>query len=122
MQEWFEALTSFEKIFWYIAVPFSLIFIIQLVLTIAGLDGRKNNTSSAMENAPKNKTILTIGRSFFSLRNIIMFLMIFGWMGVIAYNIGMTQAISFLIALASGFFAMILVAFLFYFSHKTNRS
>ena len=126
MQEWFDALTTFEKIFWYIAVPFSLIFLIQLVLSIAGLDGRKNKTTDEQEeqndNIPKSNRLLTLGRSFFSLRNTITFLMVFGWMGVISYDHTSNRNLSFLIALAAGIFAMVLVTFLFYFSNKPKHS
>ena len=92
MQEWFEALSTFEKILWYISVPFTLIFIIQLVLTVAGLDGRKLNkyinevdsNEVSQPGVPDNsshKELVSFGLSFFSLRNFIVFLMVFrlGW-------------------------------------------
>ncbi|MEI6124386.1 MAG: hypothetical protein WCQ95_12250 [Bacteroidota bacterium] len=128
MQAWFDGLTTFEKIFWYIAVPFTLIFVIQLLLSVAGLDGRKNKIQPTPpdevsdEQQPKNNRILTLGLSFFSLRNVITFFTFFGWTGVITFRYGMTHQQSLLSALACGLFAMLVLTFLFYFSNKSKST
>jgi short subunit fatty acids transporter len=132
MQEWFEALSTFEKILWYISVPFTLIFIIQLVLTIAGLDGRKLNkkideqdTEEVIRQADvkqkKRSGLVSFGLSFFSLRNFIVFLMVFGWMGVYVYNKGFSRNMTILIAGMAGILTMIIFSALFYLSHKVKK-
>ncbi len=129
MLEWFQTLSSFEKILWYISTPFTLIFIIQLVLSIAGLDGRKlnknKNESDMVEvsgdeqqvNAPDN-VMVSFGLSFFSMRNIIVFLMVFGWVGINVYHHGFSKPITLLISVVAGGIMMIIFSLMFYFSHK----
>jgi len=36
---WWNAIPSFEKTFWYFAIPFSIVFVIQTIATLSGLDG-----------------------------------------------------------------------------------
>ena len=132
MQEWFEALTTFEKIFWYISVPFTLIFIIQLVLSIAGLDGRKlyKNTDkdvddevlkSKDQNKSEIKTQFTFGLSFFSIRNFIIFLMVFGWVGIFVFNQGFSEYLTVLISVLSGAITVVIFTLIFYLTQKTKK-
>jgi hypothetical protein len=132
MEEWFEALTTFEKIFWYISVPFTLIFIIQLVLTIAGLDGRKRNKEIDEEDSKEfsvhtnmyeqNRTeLVSFGLSFFTMRNFIVFLMVFGWVGLFVYHKGFSHDMTLLISLLSGVLTMVIFSVMFYLSHKVKK-
>jgi hypothetical protein len=132
MQQWFEALTTFEKIFWYISVPFTLIFLIQLVLSIAGLDGRKLNKKIDEEDSKelsggnitpqKSRTgLVSFGLSFFSMRNFIIFLMVFGWVGLIVYHKGLSRDLTLLIAIGAGVVMMMIVSVMFYLTHKVKK-
>ena len=38
MSGWWSEMATFEKIYWLIAIPFSILFLIQLVLTFVGGD------------------------------------------------------------------------------------
>jgi hypothetical protein len=128
MQEWFEALTTFEKIFWYISVPFTVIFVIQLILSIAGLDGRKLNkkineedTEEVIKHTKERTGLVSFGLSFFSMRNSIIFMMVFGWVGLIVYHKGISRDMTLLIALLAGLVTMMIFSILFYLSHKTKK-
>jgi hypothetical protein len=132
MHDWFEALTSFEKIFWYISVPFTLIFVIQLVLSVAGLDGRKLNKKIDEEDSEevlkqaephkKGRTrLVSFGLSFFSMRNFIVFLMVFGWVGIIVYNKGLARDLTLLIAVFAGVVTTVLFSLMFYVSHNLKK-
>ena len=39
MQTWWEALSTIEKVFWLMSIPFSVIFVIQMVLSFIGIGG-----------------------------------------------------------------------------------
>ena len=132
MEQWFEALTTFERIFWYISVPFTLIFVIQLVLSIAGLDGRKLNKKIDEEDSKeltgnvnvqqKSRTgLVSFGLSFFSMRNFIVFLMVFGWAGLIVYHKGLSRDMTLLIAVAAGVVTMMVFSAMFYLTHKKKN-
>lgn len=124
MQEWFEALTTFEKIFWYIAIPFSLIFIIQLILTFIGLEGGSSDVGGDMPGLDDLSAGDTMhdtaqgaahGFSFFTLRNFIAFFTVFGWTGIAAINGGMSKTGTIILAIVIGIAAMFVVSLLFYF-------
>ena len=132
MLDWFNTITTFEKIFWYFAIPFSLVFIIQLVLSIAGLDGQKSNNDKSNEDAqiesqPKvpeksGKTVLvSLGLLFFSLRNSIVFLMVFGWAGILLLHLGLPQNRIIWVSFVAGFISIIIFSILFYFYHKARK-
>jgi hypothetical protein len=132
MQEWFEALTTFEKIFWYISVPFTLIFIIQLVLSIAGLDGRKLNKNtnndgdnevlkSEDQNKSEIKTQFTFGLSLFSIRNSIIFLMVFGWVGIFVFHKGLSEYITVLVSVLAGAITVLIFTLIFYLTQKAKK-
>ncbi|MHB1278075.1 MAG: hypothetical protein ACYC1Q_06725 [Bacteroidia bacterium] len=38
MTEWWEALSGFERVLWILAIPSSMIFLIQSVATFMGMD------------------------------------------------------------------------------------
>jgi membrane protein implicated in regulation of membrane protease activity len=71
--EYFENLEPILKTFWFIAIPTSLIFLLQSILTFVGADGDTDlDSGSAFE--------------FFSLRNLVNFLLGFSWTGISFYN------------------------------------
>lgn len=78
-------LTDFEpllKAFWYIAIPTSLIFIIQTVLTFSGLDA-----SDGIEaDFDSNFTDTDAPFQLFSFRNLVNFLLGFSWGGISCYH------------------------------------
>lgn len=125
MQEWFETLTTFEKIFWYIAIPFSLIFIIQLILTFAGMDGHSSDVPAEghdLGGHDSGSDSVSPGFSFFTLRNFIAFFTIFGWTGIAAVNSGAGKTTTIVLAIVCGIIAMLLISTLFYFIFRLAES
>lgn len=126
MQEWFESLQTFEKILWYIAIPFSLIFIIQLILSLSGYDGRKIRKSDPDEAEMSDvNTMVKKNLSFFSvalsLRNTIFFLITFSWFGIWLFGKGFSKNDTVLYALLIGIFATIILTVLFYAFNKNKK-
>lgn len=75
-------LDSLHRIFWYVALASSLIFLVQTVLTFLGSD------SSDGVNADFDGNLDHADAPFqlFSLRNLVNFLLGFGWTGVAFYE------------------------------------
>lgn len=132
MLDWFNTITTFEKIFWYFAIPFSLVFIIQLVLSIAGFDGQESNkdTNKAdreedpQQKVPVNRAragLVSLGLLFFSLRNSIVFLMVFGWAGIGLLHLGLPQNRIIWVSFVAGFISIIIFSILFYWYHKSKK-
>ncbi len=80
--ELFQSLDPLLKMFWFIAIPTSVIFIVQTIMTFIGAD------SSDGLNADFDGDMSDGDAPFqlFSLRNLINFLLGFGWTGVSCYN------------------------------------
>jgi uncharacterized membrane protein len=126
MQEWFESLQTFEKVLWYIAIPFSLIFLIQLILSLSGYDGRK-----IRKNDPDDSDVSVVNTmvkknlSFFSvalsLRNTIFFLITFSWFGIWLFDKGFSKNDTVLYASLIGVFATIVLTMLFYAFNKNIK-
>lgn len=144
MSEWWMSLDSFEKIFWYIAIPFSIILIIQMILTFAGMGGSDSDIgggetdvsgldldadtdidlSTAIDSSTAAETIVDLDPSFhfFTIRNFIAFFTLFGWAGIAAWNEGMSRTTTIFIAIAAGLLAMLIITSLFYFISKLQDS
>ncbi len=75
---WFEALTTLQQVFWVCAGVSTLIFLIQFILTLVGMDSADMDvdvdTGDTMD--------LGGGLSLFSVRNLINFFVGFGWAGI----------------------------------------
>lgn len=131
MQVWWETLTAFEKVFWAIALPFSLIFFIQLVLTLFGMGGATDPGVDSLDHggdiphdhdASHSGDDASPGFSVFTIRNLITFFTIFGWAGLATNHYGLSHFWSILIALGLGIAAMFVVSSLFYFIMKLAGS
>lgn len=76
--DWFSALDPFLKIYWIIAIPASIVFIIQTILTFLGsdaADGIGADFSGHLEDTHAPFQL-------FSLRNLVNFLLGFSWTGI----------------------------------------
>lgn len=78
--ELLESLPVLLKSFWYIAIPTSLIFIIQTIITFSGLDVADGFDTDFHADAHDGDFQL------FSLRNLINFLLGFSWTGISFYS------------------------------------
>jgi hypothetical protein len=79
--ELFNEMEPLLKTFWYVAIPASIIFIVQSVMTFMGTD-----SSEGLE-ADFDSNFLDVDAPFqlFSLRNLINFLLGFSWAGISFY-------------------------------------
>jgi len=98
--EFFNEMEPLLRTFWYIALPASLIFIIQTIMTFIGMDGHDGveadfNSDLSHTDAPFQ---------LFSLRNLINFFLGFGWSGISFYTTiessGLLIAVSFVVGIA----------------------
>lgn len=104
--ELIENLEPLLKTFWYVAIPTSLIFVIQTVMTFVGAD------SSDGLDADFDGDLGGADAPFqlFSLRNLINFLLGFSWTGISFYSTISNPTLLVLLSLAVG----ILFVYLFF--------
>lgn len=82
MLDFLKNLDPLHQTFWYIAIPISLIFIIQTILTFIGGDagdGLEADFDSDLDGGSSTFQL-------FSFRNLTNFLIGFSWSGVLLYN------------------------------------
>lgn len=111
---WWEGLSVILKIFWGIAVPFTLFFVLQLILSFFGAES-PDDLPDAEIDADHG-----IPFQFLTLKNLIGFFTIFSWTGIACQEAGLSNALTLLIASIAGLLMVGLMAGLFYLMTKTG--
>ncbi len=120
MLDWWMSLGSAGQVFACMAIPATLILFLQTVLTIIGFGGDDGVDADAdgeadgieLDDADDTGESLDGGLRVFTLRGIIAFFSVMGWVGAVCSGSGLHLAWSVLIAVASGFVAMVVIALL----------
>ncbi len=86
------------RIFWMVAIPTSVIFLIQTIMTFAGADSHDGVNADFDSNLHGTEAPFQL----FSLRNLINFLLGFSWTGISFYTTIPSKTLLILIALAVG--------------------
>lgn len=110
MMEWFNGLELFEKVYWIIAIPASLIFLIVLVTTFIGGD-----VDSADADFDADGDMDGAGFQFFTFKNLVGFFTIFSWSGLGCINSGYSSTVVLTVSIVSGLVMMLAMSSLFYF-------
>lgn len=122
---WWSALSGPHQVFWSIAIVFSVLFLIQFVFGLIGIEMDADtdiNLSTDIELDGDADYSLDEGFSIFSTRTIIAFFTFFGWTGILVLNAGGSTFAAVIAATTSGFLAMLLVAYMMWqFSKLTEE-
>ncbi len=120
MTDWWIALGDAGQVFACIAIPATVMLLIQLILTLIGLGGDDADADVAdndfdtqlddAEEALHDNDVFDGGLRLFTLRGFVAFFSVLGWVGVICCGGGLGLPLSIIIATASGFLAMLLIA------------
>lgn len=116
MTDWWSALGETGQIFACIAIPATVMLLIQLVMTFIGLggdtdaDGASDSSAEFDDGFEHSDSDLDDGLSFFTLRGFITFFSVLGWVGTICCGAGLEIWLSIVISVSAGILAMFLVA------------
>jgi hypothetical protein len=80
--EFFDAMDPLLKTFWFLAIPVSIVFIIQTIMTFTGMDSHDGSTADFDSNLTGTEAPFQL----FSLRNMINFLLGVSWTGISFYS------------------------------------
>src|SRR5690606_6918067 len=108
-ENWWEPLSSAEKVFWGISLIFSVLFLIQLVVSIIGSDFVPRAEASA---TPSDEPEPGSGYTILSVRSIVAFFTFFGWAGVLAISTGRDAWTAVCFASLIGFAAMFIAGYI----------
>ncbi len=109
----------FEQIFWILAIPATLIFLVLLVLTVFGGDTDTDVDTDVDGDFSDGDSIPF---QFISLKNIVAFFAVFGWSGIGFIHSGLAAWLVVLLALLCGLLMMFIMAALFYMMSRLAES
>ena len=118
MQEWFSALSTFQQVYWGIALIASLFFVFVIISTIMG--GDADDFDGDVDADIDGDT--GIGFQFFTFKNLVAFFTIFGWSGIACIDADYSKRITILISVLCGLAMMFIMAFLIYQIMKLTSS
>ncbi len=116
---WWEGLALLSKIYWIIAFPSTLIFLILLLVTIFGGDF---DSDADLDVDAEIDLDHGIDFQFISFKNIVAFFTIFAWSGLACIEGGLSLVMILMISLVSGLIMMAVMAAIFYFMSKLSHS
>ncbi len=117
---WYMALEPMHQVFWGCAIVSSVVFLVQMVLTIVGMDsaGVDADVDFDVADVGAGDTMdLGGGISLFSVRSLVNFFVGFGWAGVSLRSLIGSDVLLLLAAAAVGF---LFVLMFFYIKKKTK--
>ncbi|MBN1118033.1 MAG: serine protease [Bacteroidales bacterium] len=120
ISEAWQTMLFLEKIYWCFAIPFSLLFVIQLVLTFFGGDMDAVGVDGDADFSIEHDSGISF--QFISLKNLIAFFTIFGWAGITCIDAGLANWLSILISTLCGLIMMAIMAAIVYFMGKLTES
>jgi len=120
--QWWNELSIATQVFYCMAIPATLVLLIQTLLLFLGLDGEDGSgAGEGMEVQAEGEELLGLDEDalsgldslrVFTLRGVVAFFVVFGWLGAALDTMGIPLALTLLIAAVGGFGMMFLLAFL----------
>lgn len=114
---WWSSLTPLLKVYWSLAIPFTVFFLLQMILSfIVGGDHPDVDVDQEVE------TDHGIPFQFLTFKNMVGFFTVFSWTGIAFASGGSSAGLSLTFATLAGLAMMTLMASIFYFMSKLNSS
>ena len=113
MIQWWNSLDTFARIYAFIAIPSTLVLIVQTILLMIGLnDGDEglDLTDNGISDTPGDGG--SDGLALFSIRGIMALLTVGGWSGLALYASGVNRPLTILISAVCGVAALFAIAYL----------
>ena len=124
--DWWSALSGTQQIFWGISIVFSVLFCIQFIFGLIGIDADADMEISGdmdmdMDMDMDGDYSLDADFTVFSTRSIIAFFTFFGWTGVASLNAGASLMTTLIASSISGSLAMAMVGVLMWQFSKLSQ-
>ena len=117
MELWWTSLDLYLKILWGIAIPFSVIFLIQMIMTFLGMGGAGEISGDADADSDTGMPF-----QFFTFRNFVNFFLGFSWAGISFYTLIESKVWLTLVSVIVGLALVAIVLSLLYALSKTTQS
>ena len=117
MEDWWDAMSQLEHVYWMIAMISGILFVVVLVGTFIG------GTDVEMESVDTDVSADGgIGFQFLTFKNMVGFFTVFAWAGIASINSGYSNTVTIFISIFCGLIMMVLMAWLFFFMAKQAES
>lgn len=118
MDEWWDAMSQLEHVYWIIALISSILFLVVLVGTIVGGGADADMDAVDMDV----ETDMGIGFQFLTFKNMVGFFTVFAWAGLACINEGASNGVTLTVSTLCGLAMMFLLAWMFRFMAKQAES
>ena len=125
MLDWWVSLTLVQQIFALIAIPSTLILLIQTVLLLIGIGGDGDADGGALDGDGDIDDVDADsgdGLALFSIRGIVSMLAVMGWSGMALLETPLPEAVSIIISVALGIGMLFLMAYIMKWVSKLQSS
>ncbi len=112
MTQWWESLTLLQQILFLIATPSTVVLIVQTIMLLIGLGSDPDVDVAEVADASEVDGSSDSGIGLFSVRGVMAFFAVGGFLGIFMIDVGLHPALAILIALAGGFAALVGIAYL----------
>ena len=117
MELWWTSLDVYLKIMWGIAIPFSVIFILQMIMTFVGMGDQGELSGDAEVDSDTGMPF-----HFFTFRNLVNFFLGFSWTGISFYEAIASKVWLTLVGVFVGLVLVAIVMALLYALSKATQS
>ena len=117
MELWWNSLDMYLKIMWGMAIPFSVLFLIQMVMTFLGMGDHGELSGDADVDSDTG-----IPFQFFTFRNFVNFFLGFAWAGISFYDAVESKVWLTLLCVFTGLLLVAIVMALLFALSKTAQS
>lgn len=123
MKEWWDSLSQISQVFATVAIPATVIMILQTILLFFGIGvGDDVDIADDVDDINGDALDGSDGLSLFTIRGIVAFFAVGGWTGIAVDNIGAPKTLSVLLSLIAGSAALFGIAYLFKFALKLQNN
>lgn len=128
MKEWWDNLTLLGQVFCTIAIPATVIMVIQSIMMFLGLgfdmDAEVSELDGSMDTSGLNDLVAdsSDGLSLFTIRGLVAFFAVGGWSGLVVLKGSGSEGLSVIVALLAGFAALLVIALLFKYAMKLQSN
>jgi len=116
--EWWSIMSTMEHVYWIIAVPSSLVFIMLMLMTFIGGDGDMASSDFEIDADIDGG----IPFQFFTIKNLVGFFTIFSWTGLAFIKGGFSVITTIISSSVAGILMMVMMSTIFYLMNKLVES
>ena len=125
---WWSSMIVFSQIFWSIAIFGTMLLIMQVISMFLGFEHFSNDTDASvdvhqgMDHDTESHQGFMAGLKLFTLRNMVAFICMFGWTGIVMIEYDASKIATCFVSLLVGCFSMVMMGIFMRFVYSMQAS